>query len=718
MYFHKKIGKISSIVRSPVDKKLIIFLGTHGINWISENCGTNVKALNHGRKIEEYHFHPFERTWGLAAAFSLCEDYIDEPCRINKEVFVTKDLGENWQILASYVIQFGWGVLDRLQHFKGIPSERILLSYEPFGKGHQKFNGWNYKIDFAYSDDFFKTKTAVVHKGNKFLLTEHYLYVAQVVDVEEQEVLLQVSKVLGKHFSFQPIEFPTKALSEHSYTFLDTTEASVFLNVNHFKAHGYFGDIYISDNEGDNFSLSLKHNLKNTEGQSDFSKVSGMHAIYIANAYDDEYVKRNILEIEKDEYNHDHSIAQDSDAQAEKKKRDIKEELSKYIRTFISFNKGGTWHRLKAPDRDFEGKQFNCTACYLNLFGNGNKFNPFYSVESAPGLIIGSGNVGEYLKHESENVGVFISRDGGRSWQEVRRGSFIYEIGDHGALMVMAEDTKNTNVILYSWDEGISWQEHRFSDVKMKIDNIIIEPDSLSQKFVLYGTTNNKGETKGVIVSVDFTNLHEPQCRNPASPDTSESDYETWYPTDFANKQCLLGRKVLYVRRKRESKCYNGERYERRAFIESCECTHEDYECDKGYALSSDNETCVPIKQINELEANKPPTICEGYYKVSRGYRRVPGDFCQAGLNFDPILIPCPYSPIYAFFKYFFYLIGFVAVAFVGVGICNPATIDYVKSMMETEKVTAVVGGYDSVEGGDDNTLFDLEEKDDDHITG
>lgn len=86
----------------------MIFLGSHGINWVTNDCGRSVKALNHGRKIQEYIFHPTEKSWGLASAFSLCEDYTEEPCKINKELYVTKDLGLNWELLASYVIQFGW----------------------------------------------------------------------------------------------------------------------------------------------------------------------------------------------------------------------------------------------------------------------------------------------------------------------------------------------------------------------------------------------------------------------------------------------------------------------------------------------------------------------------------------------------------------------------------------------------------------------------------
>jgi hypothetical protein len=87
---------------------LLVFLGTHGINWITADCGRKVRALNHGRKIKEFIFHPTEKDWGLASAYTLCEDFVNEPCRIYKELFVTKDLGENWMLLADYVVQFNW----------------------------------------------------------------------------------------------------------------------------------------------------------------------------------------------------------------------------------------------------------------------------------------------------------------------------------------------------------------------------------------------------------------------------------------------------------------------------------------------------------------------------------------------------------------------------------------------------------------------------------
>ena len=78
-----------------MDKSLLIFLGTEGFSWVVQNCGRSIKALFQGRPISEFIFHPTERNWGLASAFSLCEDYVNEPCKIVKELFVTQTLGED-----------------------------------------------------------------------------------------------------------------------------------------------------------------------------------------------------------------------------------------------------------------------------------------------------------------------------------------------------------------------------------------------------------------------------------------------------------------------------------------------------------------------------------------------------------------------------------------------------------------------------------------------
>ena len=73
-----------------------------------------------------------------------------------------------------------------------------------------------------------------------------------------------------------------------------------------------------------------------------------------------------------------------------------------------------------------------------------------------------------------------MSRDGGLTWRTVRMGVHIYEIGDHGALIVIARKNAPTNFIEYSWDEGESWAHLVISERDIFVENIIIEPNSIS----------------------------------------------------------------------------------------------------------------------------------------------------------------------------------------------------------------------------------------------
>jgi hypothetical protein len=648
-------------------------LGTHGINWIGEDCGRKIRALNHGRKIKEFVFHPTERNWGLASAYTLCEDFVSEPCRIFKELFVTRDLGENWDLLESYITQFSWGVVNESQIKSGIPKERIFITHEPRGRGDQKHQGWNYKIDFIYSDDFFKTRRAAAHKGNKFMITPNYLYVAQVVDQENQEVVLLVGNSHDKNYNLIPIETNQKKFGEHSYTFLDTSENSVFLHINHFGEASRYGHIYISDITGSKFSQSLKYNIRSHDNQCDFEKVNSLEGVYIANVISSNYMENAEQEMEAKEIDEQENMSQEEPNKNSNHGKLSGEEYRDYIKTMISLNKGGNWQLIKAPLRDIEGKTFECLDyCFLNLYGISSQHPQFYSVESAAGIIIGNGVVGRYLTNDSSDIGTFLSRDGGLNWFQIRKGSHIYEIGDHGALILIADNINPTNIILYSWDEGLTFEETKISDEKIYIKNIIIEPTSTSQHFIVYGeTVSKKGFKKGVAIGLDFTGLHEPQCRNPDNPDTSDSDYEKWTPNDGKGKECLLGKKVTYIRRKREAQCYNGLTYERKINVENCQCSEEDYECDLGFHRVAPGEPCTSMDQSNSsssLEFHNPPADCKGYYTISKGYRKIPGNTCVNGVKFDPILIPCPYTGILSSVGFIFLvLMFFILVVLVGI---------------------------------------------------
>ena len=568
------------------------------------------------------------------------------------------------------------GVFNQEHIDSGIPKERILLSYEPRGKGHQKSIGWNYKVDFIYSDDFFKSKRVGAHKGNKFLLTKNYLFVAQVVDQEDQEVMLLVTNPKDKYYNLQPIDLSQTKFKDHSYTFLDTTENTVFIHVNHFGDKSKHGHIYTSDISGTKFSLSLHNNIRMVEGQCDFDKVDGLDGIFLANAIDPDWMRDAQQELQEEELKQEESMGETKTPK--KEAVDKMSQFKDFIQTYITFNKGGMWHPLKAPERDVEGKHYECgDNCDLHLHGISSNQPPFYSVESAAGIIIANGNVGKYLTDNEDEVNTFVSRDGGFNWFEVRKGSHIYEIGNHGAIIIIAPDQKPTKTIYYSWDEGLTWNDLDISKDNMIVRNIIIEPTSTSQHFVVYGhTQNKKGVKQGVVIGVDFTSLHEPMCKNPNEPGSTYSDYETWTPNDGRlGHNCLLGKKSIYVRRKRETPCYNPQTIESKSTIELCDCIEDDYECDFGYSREKPGDPCTSVAKKKHHSHNntttsdapeilKPPEVCNGYYEMSKGYRKVPGDVCINGVKFDPILIPCPGGGFVHYLGYTFLILLFIALAY------------------------------------------------------
>jgi hypothetical protein len=118
------------------------------------------------------------------------------------------------------------------------------------------------------------------------MLTKDYLFVAQVIDQEIQEVSLLVSNSSLKQYDFQAIETNTKSFNEHSYTFLDTTEKSAFLLINHFKENSKYGHVYISDIDGLRYSQSLRHNLRSLDNnQADFEKVKKNNFFILFNKF-------------------------------------------------------------------------------------------------------------------------------------------------------------------------------------------------------------------------------------------------------------------------------------------------------------------------------------------------------------------------------------------------------------------------------------------------
>jgi Sortilin, neurotensin receptor 3,/Sortilin, neurotensin receptor 3, C-terminal len=132
--------------------------------------------------------------------------------------------------------------------------------------------------------------------------------------------------------------------------------------------------------------------------------------------------------------------------------------------------------------------------------------------------MMGVGNVGESLAGYTDSD-IFLSRDGGFTWEEVHKDAHLWEFGDSGSLIVIVNDEEPTDHLMFTTDEGLSWREYKFSDEgKVRITALTNVPSDTSRKFLLFGVVEGRGrETESVIFYVDFSSLTSRQCESPFS---------------------------------------------------------------------------------------------------------------------------------------------------------------------------------------------------------
>eukprot|EP00300_Choanocystis_sp_HF-7_P006258 c14588_g1_i1.p1 GENE.c14588_g1_i1~~c14588_g1_i1.p1 ORF type:complete len:847 (+),score=204.30 c14588_g1_i1:51-2543(+) len=588
---------VAQVIISDADRDYVFFQGYGQTHWVTRDGGESYDMLAGAFPVKQVVLHPTNPEWVLASKWSAGCQKVEAVQNCSVEAHLSTDFGRSWSFLEAYVVQFAWGRAS-------FPEEIFMVRYEK-PEGNQRFGAWDKNADFFRSTDLWKTNSKMIPHGNRFLLLGSFLFVAAVNPDKANEVQIVVAKEDSMVYEVGRLPFE---LREHSYTILDTSEGAVFLHVNHGEYNTPYGTIYLSDADGWRYSLSLKNNRRDTRGRCDFEKVKGLDGIYIANY------------VENPEF---------VDNWAEKE----------HVVTVMTFDKGGRWSRIKAPQHDSAGKETDCSledGCSLHLHGVTDEWGPFYSTNSALGLIMATGNTGRFLDMHGGSVNTYFSRDGGQSWFEVRKGSHIYEFGDHGGLMVMAKDREQTNEVLYSWNEGISWKTLPLPDMS-DVDNIITEPNSTSPSFVLYGSRGGVG----VLTFLDFSTLHVKQCQGIEAAGRAQSSYELWSPTDGMSR-CLLGRQVQYTRRKRAEECYNGEVYERQSFVSNCPCTEESFECDAGFERQGLDGPCLPLRAITTDAPDPCPPGSK--YTIPNGYRRVAGDTCDLdqGLNRLPAELRCP----------------------------------------------------------------------------
>jgi len=618
-----------------------------------------------------------------------------KPC--THSLYLTKDLGRTWSQVAEDIVQFSWGVPPKdspdmtvlEKNDLTIEDRMYITQYSQKQHKQKRLTQWRQGVDLKQSDDLGVSFTILHKDSNKFQLSNGYMLLVKVVDEKGQHIQLHVSTDGGDVIkaSILPVR-----LQHRSYAVLDTSEDSIILHVDHGNS---VGDVFISDKSGVFFSMSLQNNFRNA-GFCAFEKIMDLEGIYVANIFKDETaVKIAKAAVGQDEENpagglegsmagtqqevtsirslaatgEEYGLEADShdseweevEGEARLSSKDAAYRSGRrkgvapstptsawndeegnsrrlqalpVLRTVMSFDKGGSWQDVAPPPSSLKDckKKTECNL-QLHAFTEMASFAPVYSYRNSIGILMGSGNVGNALSFRRSITNTYLSRDAGLTWTEVKKGTWIYEYGNHGGLIVQANMVDQTKAIEYSYDEGTSWKELVVADKDFHIVNVLIEPDAKARRFVVYGSRGSNG----ILRSIDFTKLHDQPCAGEDKAGQPGSDYEDWSPADQLG-HCLLGRKTVYVRKTQKATCFNKEDLERHSVVRNCECHRENFVCATGYYRRVDSLECI---RDPDERVPRPADCRSGDSFLVDVYRRVPGDTCVGGFTPKQAKYPC-----------------------------------------------------------------------------
>jgi hypothetical protein len=597
---------------------VVLLAGNSRDLWVSKDRGVTWMWVRAPGRVYDLQPHPTHKAWLALQGYTDACFQTTDTCSL--DLWFSADMGESWHTMISYVSEFSWAGAGH----HGAHENQIFVVDWADKTGNIFTKPFDQKR-LLRSRTLFRpgtTPQVIAVQLLDFLAIRNLLLIAQWAK-GRSGLQLVTSEDFGE--TWHVARFPL-GLEEQRYTILDVELGSIFINVEHSSAN--WGNVYVSDAFGSNFSLSLRHNPRQPWGPCDFTRMHGLNGIYVANQF---------IESTVDPEN---------------------PSLTDNIHTLITYDLGGEWRRLDIPVNEPNSCDTTDTRgiCGLNLHGaTTNYWGRFYTRPSALGMMLGTGNVGTYLRERLDEVNTYFSRDAGWTWSLFSYGSHSYDITNHGALVLLVDNVEATNQLVFSWNEGQTWNTCNFSDPRsgsIEVEGVTSEPGALRPEFLLYGRRRVPQEV-GILVHVDFTGLHERQCQGWDRPrdengNNANSDYEFWSPSDMRGDQCLLGRRDVYVRKIASRECLNPPQYHpmNHTTVKNCSCTREDYECDYCFEPNA-NDECMVSSDCPNFDPKRPPADCVGVWYESRGYRRVPGDTCtvESGVDLLPIAHSCPVRP-------------------------------------------------------------------------
>ncbi|KIM90139.1 hypothetical protein PILCRDRAFT_811868 [Piloderma croceum F 1598] len=504
----------------------------------------------------------------------------------------SRDNGRNWKDVEKYVRNCAWARDADLK----IDATQILCESYKNKEGNQRFFQDN-PLQLVSGTNYFQKQTKLFDQVVGFAKFSEYLVVAEYLP-ERQSLDLQVS-LDGRTFSEG--KFPPNMNPEtHAYTILESSTDSVFLHMTMSEPpRPYWGVILKSNWNGTYYGVSIDNVNRDERGFVDFEKMIGLDGIALINVVSNP---------------HDAAVSG-----------------RKSLQSRITHNDGGSWKPLPPPKTDSGGRPYACSSvnCALHVHGYTERFDPraTYSSPSVVGLIMAVGNVGETLApyHESDT---FLSRDAGFTWEEVHKDAHLWEFGDSGSILVMANDEEPTDHVLFSTNEGLDWREYKFTNEKIRVKTIVTVPSDTSRRFILMG--NHPSSSSSVAVHIDFSSLTLIQCVL-NTEDPGNDDFELWSPSEERSERCLFGRQTLYHRRVRDKNCVVGTQPKlEEKVVKKCACIASDFECEFNHYKNEAGE-CVLVSGTTPLPDDNSCKDDEDYWYERTAYRKIPYSSCEDG---------------------------------------------------------------------------------------
>ncbi|XP_075052069.1 sortilin [Mixophyes fleayi] len=495
------------------------------------------------------------------------------------ELWISKDFGESWTLIHKSVCSAKWG-----------PGNMILFTTTGSNESCSDLSNVMWALTMKRTSDYGQTFKVLKDHVHSFGLWGRFL-LASVMEEDRIKRRIHISQDQGNTWNVAQLPSVTH---EQFYSILAASDDLIFIHVDDEGDTGC-GTIYTSDDRGIVYSKSLERHLyTKTGGETDFTNVTSLRGVFITSVLSED--------------NSIHSV--------------------------ISFDQGGEWSRIRKPENaECDSTSKDKEKCSLHIhaqYSISQKLTvplPPLSEPNAVGIVIAHGSVGDAVSIASPSV--YLSDDGGYSWNKVLDGPHHYAILDSGGLIVAIEQSDMpVNTIKFSTDEGQCWFSYNFSNDPLMFTGLASEPGARSLNITIWGYPPSYLKHSWLSYTVDFGSLLKQNC--------DDKDYIKWlaHSTDpeAPSDGCVLGYKEQYLRLRKASMCQNGRDYLVSREPVYCTCTLDDYMCDFGYFRKENESTC---EEQPELKGHELELCIYGKEEKlkTKGYRKIAGDKCTGGVN-------------------------------------------------------------------------------------